>query len=214
MSATTAAAGRTTSRGRIDKRRAILDAAFDVFARRGYAQACVQEIAEVAGVAKPTVYNHLNDKETLFRSAMEAAAEAVTAENLEVVERLRAVGNDVRTDFEDVARRMLHTCCDERSRALRRLTFAEVAHFPDLVDLVQVRTAGQLAEALADRLARLSLAGVLRPCDPAVAAEQFLALLTGPIEGRSQLGTRKVSAAELRAVADAAVDTFLRAYAA
>ncbi|HEX2314666.1 MAG TPA: TetR/AcrR family transcriptional regulator C-terminal domain-containing protein, partial [Thermomonospora sp.] len=62
-------------------------------------------------------------------------------------------------------------------------------------------------------LARLSLAGRLRRCDPSTAAEQFLALLTGPAEARSRYGTRTVGEEELRAVARAAVDTFLAAYA-
>ncbi|MGY0499924.1 TetR/AcrR family transcriptional regulator C-terminal domain-containing protein [Nocardia sp. FBN12] len=48
--------------------------------------------------------------------------------------------------------------------------------------------------------------------DPATAAEQFLVLITGPMEGRTRLGTRKVSTAEMRTVAATAVDTFLRAY--
>jgi AcrR family transcriptional regulator len=210
--AATASAKRTASRGRIDKRQAILDAAFTVFARRGYSQACVQEIAEEAAVAKLTVYNHLSDKENLFRHAMEAAADAVMAENLAVVERLRDPGDDLRAAMEDVAYRMLQVCCGERSRALRWLTYAQVARFPDMIEIVQGRTSGRLSDALADRLARLSLSGRLRPCDPAQAAEQFLALLTGPMEARSRLGTRKVNAAETRAVAQAAVDTFLRAY--
>ncbi|MEV0038363.1 TetR/AcrR family transcriptional regulator [Streptomyces sp. NPDC050804] len=214
MTEATALAGRTASRGRIDKRRAILDAAFTVFARRGYGQACVKEIAEVAGVAKPTVYNHLNDKETLFRHAMEAAADTVMAENLAAVERLREPGDDLRAALEDMAYRMLLVCCDERGRALRWLTYAQVARFPDLIEAVQGRTSNRLGEALADRLARLSLSGRLRPCDPEAAAEQLLALLTGPMETRSRLGTREVPAAETRAVAKAAVDTFLRAYGA
>jgi hypothetical protein len=87
-----------------------------------------------------------------------------------------------------------------------------MSHFPELLDSVHGRTAGKLSEALADRLARLSLAGRLRPCDPGMAAEHFLALLTGPMEARSRLGTRKVSAAETRAISDAAVDVFLSAY--
>lgn len=201
-----------TSHGRIDKREAILEAAFVVFARRGFSQACVQEIAEEAGVAKPTVYNHLNDKENLFRHAMEAAADAVMAENLAVAERLRDPGDDLQAVLEDVAYRMLRVCCGERSKALRWLTYAQVARFPDLIDAVQGRTSKKLAEALADRLGRLSLAGRLRPCDPELAAEQFLALLTAPMEARSRLGTRKVPVAETRAVAAAATDTFLRAY--
>ncbi|PPJ22611.1 TetR family transcriptional regulator [Nocardia nova] len=206
--------GRAGSRGRIDKRRAILEAAFVVFARRGYALACVQEIAEEAGVAKPTIYNHLDDKETLFRHALTAVADEVLAENLSVVERLRNPGADVRTTLEDVAYRLIRACCTERSRSLRWLTYAQVAQFPDLIDIVMSRTSFQLADALADRIARLSLSGRLRGCDPAVAAEQFLVLITGPMEGRSRLGTRKVSAAEMRAVAAAAVDTFWCAYGA
>ncbi|MGA6161770.1 TetR/AcrR family transcriptional regulator [Amycolatopsis magusensis] len=202
------------SRGRIDKRQAILAAAFTVFARRGYAEACVKEIAEEAGVAKPTVYNHLSDKENLFRHAIEAAADEVMAANLEVVERLREPGEDLRATLEDVAHRLVEVCCDARSRSLRRLTYGQVARFPELIDLVQARTADKVAEALADRLARLSLAGRLRSGDPSVASEQLLALLTGPLETRSRLGTREVPAAEMRAVSDAAVDTFLRAYAA
>lgn len=207
MTATTRAA-----RGRIDKRQAILDAAFAVFARRGYAQACVKEIAEEAGVAKPTVYNHLSDKETLFRHTLEAAADAVLAENLAVVERLRDPGDDLRAALEDTGHRLLKVCGGERSSALRWLTYSQVGGFPDLIEAVQSRTSDRLTEALADRLARLALAGRLRPCEPTLAAQQFLALLTGPLEARSRLGTRKVTAAETRAVADAAVDTFLRAY--
>ncbi|MDQ0605394.1 TetR/AcrR family transcriptional repressor of mexJK operon [Streptomyces canus] len=202
------------SRERVDKRQAILDAAFAVFARRGYEQACVQEIAQEAGVAKPTVYSHLNDKESLFRHTIDAAADTLMVENLAVVERLRdrAPDDDVRVAFADLAQRLLLVCCGERARALRWLTYAQMARFPDLIETVQERTAHRPHAALADRLARLSLAGRLRPCDPEQAAEHFFALLTGPLESRSRLGTRRVPAAELRGMADAAVDAFLRAY--
>ncbi|MFD0365654.1 TetR/AcrR family transcriptional regulator [Nocardia sp. GCM10030253] len=204
--------GATAARGRIDKRQAILNVAFTVFARRGYDKACVQEIADEAGVAKPTVYNHLNDKETLFRHAVLAAADAVAAENLDIVERLRDPGDDLSAALTDVAYRLLEVCVGERARDLRRLTYAQLASLPDLSATVLERTSHGIAEALADRLARLALAGRLRPCDPTVAAEQLLALLTGPLERRSQLGARAVPATELRAVAQAAVHTFLAAY--
>ena len=198
--------------GHIDKRQAILAAAFTVFARRGYGEACVQEIAEEAKVAKPTVYSHLADKENLFRQAMAAAAETVLAENLAVIERLREPGKDLRATLTDVGYRLLQVCCSEDSRSLRRLTYAQVARFPELIETVYARTSRQVAEAMADRLARFVLSGHLRHCDPADAADQLLALLVGPMEARSLLGTRKVAAAEMRAVATAATDTFLRAY--
>jgi TetR/AcrR family transcriptional repressor of mexJK operon len=48
--------------------------------------------------------------------------------------------------------------------------------------------------------------------DPAVAAEQFGALLTAPLETRSRLGTRKLSKTEIADVTNNAVQTFLRAF--
>jgi TetR/AcrR family transcriptional repressor of mexJK operon len=234
--AASASSNRAASRGRIDKRQAILDAAFAVFAKRGYAGACMEEIAEVAGVAKHTVYNHLGDKENLFHAAMEAAGNAVMAENLALAEQLTVEGgtagassaagasgtdggdagvpDPLRSCLEGVGYRMLLQCCDPRSWALRRLLHAEVTRFPGLLEVVWGRGADRLRQTLADRMARLSLAGLLRPCDPVEAAEQFLALLTGPMEARSQLGTRPVPDGELHTVADAAVSTFLRAFGA
>ncbi len=202
-----------TVRGRIDKRQAILAAAGEVFAREGYAQAGVDAIAAEAGVAKPTVYNHFGDKETLFRAAIAADADRALAKHLAAVDELRD-GTDLRATLENVGHHMLVCHCEERSVALRRLLNAELVRFPDLIDIVRGRAADRVTEALADRLARLALAGRLRRLDPAQAAEQFLALLTGPIEARSRMGTRPVPDDELRTVARAAVDTFLRAFAA
>jgi hypothetical protein len=51
-----------------------------------------------------------------------------------------------------------------------------------------------VTEALADRLARLAVAGQLSLDDPAEAAEQLKALLVGPTDGRSRLGMRRAAA--------------------
>ncbi|MFD4194578.1 MULTISPECIES: TetR/AcrR family transcriptional regulator [Amycolatopsis] len=201
------------TRGRIDKRQAILDAAFTVFARQGYAQACVAEVAAEAGVAKPTVYNHFTEKANLFREAMTAEAAKAIAENLAAVDRLRDAGEDLRALLEQVGRRLIDCYTDDRSWAFRRLLQAELARFPELLDTVQTRAGTNVVtDALADRLARLALDGRLKITDPAQAAEQFGALLTAPLESRTRLGTRALPAAERDAVAAAAVDTFLRAY--
>ncbi|WP_433172650.1 TetR/AcrR family transcriptional regulator [Actinoallomurus sp. CA-150999] len=204
--------GLARGRGRIDKRRAILDAAFEVFAREGYAQAGVDAIAAEAGVAKATVYNHFGDKETLLRETFAALAGSALEQNLAVVERLADQGGDLRALLEDVAFRLLECYCDDRSRALRRLLSAEMTRFPDLLDTVQ-GVSDRVTGALADRLARLALAGRLDITDPLIAAEQFSALLGGPADKRSHLGTRPVPDSELRAVARAAVATFLKAFA-
>lgn len=81
-----------------------------------------------------------------------------------------------------------------------------------MVELARERTGLRTLDALSDRLARLTLSGHLGTADPATAAEQFLALLTAPVENRSRMGTSPVRTAELRAIATAAVHTFLAAY--
>jgi len=204
-------AGAVAMRGRIDKRQAIVDAAFTVFAREGYAQAGMSVIAAEAGVAKATVYGHFGDKETLLRGAVTASADRALADNLAVVEQLTGRGDDLRGTLEVVGLRLLQCYCDDRSWALRRLLAAEINQLPDLLD-IHTRTADRITEALADRLSRLAVAGHLHTPDPLLAAEQFLALLAGPMDRRARLGTRRVPGAELRAVARAAVQTFLRAF--
>lgn len=201
------------TRGRIDKRLAILEAASTVFAREGYAQAGVDAIAAEAGVAKATVYSHFGDKQNLLRESLMAEADRAAQANLEAVERLLEPGTDIRAALEDVAFKLLECFTDERSWALRRLVTAEVTQIPDLVDVFLTRAAARVNQALADRLLALSVAGHLSVTEPAVAAEQFGSLLTGGMDARTRFGTRKVPAAELREVARATVDTFLRAFA-
>ena len=49
-------------------RRDILLAAAGVFAKRGYAAATLQELAEAAGFAAPSLYRYFESKEEIFRS--------------------------------------------------------------------------------------------------------------------------------------------------
>lgn len=199
-------------RGRIDKRQKIMDAAFAVFAREGYPQAKVDQIAAEAAVAKATVYNHFGDKQTLFREAITALCDHALARNLAAVETLADPGDDLGAAFADLGERLIDCYCADESRALRRLLYAEFAQFPDLLELTQNRVSQPIARALADRLARLALAGRLRTPDPALAAEQLTALLTAPVEARSRFGTRRISRRERGTVAEAAAATFLSVY--
>ena len=205
-------AATAATRGRADRRAAILASAFTVFAREGYAAAGVDVVAAEAGVAKATVYNHFGDKETLLRAAIVAVSETALADNLAAVEQLADHGGDLADLLETLGMRLLHCYCDDRSWALRRLISAELNQFPDLLDIVEGHAADRVLQALADRLARLTVAGRLHTPDPVLAAEQLNALLTGPMDKRGRLGTRVVPEDELRAVARAAITTFLRAF--
>lgn len=55
-----------------DKHKAILEAAVEVFAEEGFAEAKVARIARVAGVATGSVYNYFDSKEDLLHSIFRA----------------------------------------------------------------------------------------------------------------------------------------------
>ena len=50
----------------------ILQAARQVFARQGFADASMEEIAQVAGLAKGTLYLYYDSKRELYRAALRA----------------------------------------------------------------------------------------------------------------------------------------------
>jgi AcrR family transcriptional regulator len=69
-----ARAGRRTPKGKL------LGAAMEAFAKRGYGDVNVDDIARAAGIAKGSLYRHFRNKEDLFFAAAEAAANEVVKE--------------------------------------------------------------------------------------------------------------------------------------
>jgi len=54
-----------------DRRSAILDAALEVFSRRGYNGASIDDIAQAAGISKALIYEHFPSKKDLHVSLLE-----------------------------------------------------------------------------------------------------------------------------------------------
>ena len=48
----------------------ILDAAEDLFAKKGYKGASLGEVAERVGIRSPSLYNHFRNKEALYRAVL------------------------------------------------------------------------------------------------------------------------------------------------
>lgn len=57
----------------------IIDVAVEVFSKRGYHAASVDEIAELAGISKPMVYLYLDSKEGLFTACIRREAGRLVA---------------------------------------------------------------------------------------------------------------------------------------
>ena len=80
---------------REDRRRAIIDAAVEVFAKKGFFGARVSEIAEQAQVADGTIYLYFKSKDDLLISLFEEKMQ-------EIIQGLESILADVRTPEEKI----------------------------------------------------------------------------------------------------------------
>ena len=72
------------------RREQILDAAFNTFAKRGYRDTAVDDIAAAADTSKGGVYFHFRTKEAIFRELMRTTAPEMTPPCASVTVPMRA----------------------------------------------------------------------------------------------------------------------------
>lgn len=72
----TAEAIQPTARlGRAERRAQLLDAARTIFVAQGFHASSMDDIADLAGVSKPVLYQHFDSKLALYRALLEASAD-------------------------------------------------------------------------------------------------------------------------------------------
>ena len=106
------------------KRRAILEAAAELFLGHGYLGTTMDEVAARAGVSKQTVYKHFEDKRSLFAEIVTTTVgEASDPVHNEVLS-LEDTG-DIEADLHDLAHRQLSMVMQPTLLRLRRLVIGE-----------------------------------------------------------------------------------------
>ncbi|WP_053207704.1 TetR/AcrR family transcriptional regulator [Jiangella muralis] len=196
------------------KRRAIVEAATEVFLQHGYIGASMDQVAAKAAVSKQTVYKQFADKEHLF-------AEIIAGRTDTLGDRLAAVyatlddATDVRAAVRDVGRQLLQSLSRPEVLQLRRLVIAEADRFPDVSGTWWERAFHPSLVLLGEALARMAERGLLRELDDPTLAAYHLAglVMYKPMNRMMFAGTAAVSPAdELDVLADRAADVFLAAY--
>ncbi|WP_040500875.1 TetR/AcrR family transcriptional regulator [Henriciella marina] len=130
----------------------MIEAARDVFAREGYADAALSEIIQKAGVTTGAVYYHFTDKKGLFQ----AAAESLEQEILDEVSRRVSGTGDAWDLFETAVLETLDICARPD---IMRIVFREA---PAVIGLrewreIEVRYAFGLMQATVRDLAEAKL---------------------------------------------------------
>jgi len=199
----------------VSKRRAILQAATEVFLGNGYLGASLDEVAARAGVSKQTVYKQFADKEHLFAEIILGTSDQVAEGFARTYAGALDQATDVRRALLDLARSFLDTLTQPDVLRLRRLVLAEADRFPEIAAAWFERGFDRSLVLLGESLRRLADRGLLRDLpDPTLAAYQFAGLVMyKPMNQVMFAGTLAgPPAGELDTIADLAADVFLAAY--
>lgn len=165
-----------------DARATLLEAAATVFARRGFREATVDEVAREAGFSKGAVYWHFKSKDDLFFALVE---DRVDAPLEEMVELLRSAPPEIDMAPE-AARRFLELFERERETILLEQEYwLLVAREPQLRERYLARCE-RLRNALADALdARAEQLGTPELPLPSIeVATAYIALIDGLAQTR------------------------------
>jgi len=194
------------------KRKAIIDAATEVFLRSGYLGTNMDEIAALSGVSKQTVYKHFSSKEALFVEIVSSMTDG--AGDLVRHDSTRFEGGDLNEYLFDYAHRQLTVVLTPRLMQLRRLVIGEVARFPELAKVLYERGPGRALSMLAENFEDLARRGLLKIDDPKIAASHFNWLVMSDALNRAMLlGDAAIpKPAELRRHAAEGVRVFMAAY--
>ena len=103
------------------RRERILDAAFTAFAKRGYRDTAVDDIATAAETSKGGIYFHFPSKEAIFRELMQTTADKLVAR----VERAVALETEPVAKAEVALRTVLATFAGHRTMA--RVLFLDLS---------------------------------------------------------------------------------------
>jgi TetR/AcrR family transcriptional repressor of mexJK operon len=154
------------------KRRAILEAARQVFLRKGYLGTSMDEIAAAASVSKQTVYKQFADKETLFYDVIDSTIVEFDNPFFEAIAQLTEE-DDVEQHLLEVGRQLMRLLMQPNILQLRRLVIGEAARFPDLASRVAQRGQEPAMTALAKAFDQLAAKGSLHVEDADLAAAHF-----------------------------------------
>jgi len=120
----------TRAKRAAERRDAILAAALDEFAARGFAAARLDDVARRAGVAKGTIYLYFADKEALFQDLVRSMVHPV----LGTLEHLREVDIPARMLVEGMLNTFVREILGTRRKDIVRLIFTEGTRFPAIAE--------------------------------------------------------------------------------
>ena len=110
-------------------RESLINAALEVFIEHGFADAKISDICRKAGVAKGTIYNYFQTKESLFESVLR---EFIVSAPMELQSEPRLQGESVKQYLRRVLLPVIKTIESSGRAQIARLVITESPRFPVL----------------------------------------------------------------------------------
>ncbi|MCY1340793.1 transcriptional repressor BetI [compost metagenome] len=191
------------------KRKAILEAAKNLFLRNGYDGSSMDAIAAEAGVSKLTVYSHFTDKERLFSAAVKAKCEEQLPELLFEL----PADASIESVLLNIGRSFHELINSRESVELHRVMVAAASQNPKLARMFYEAGPLQVLREMTGLLTQAKQAGKLRIEEPVNAAEHFFCLIKGGHNFRLLIGyTPPLDGEEAERHVREVVELFIRAY--
>ena len=180
---------------------AALDAAMDLFWRRGYADTSVQDLVDELGISRSSLYATFGDKDQLFQQAFGRYCMTEAGPRHELLTRDGSVLNALRELLYGLAHAPEHYP-DRRGCLVVNSAMERVPSDPATTALVTAQL-GRLEEALYAALRRGQVAGEI---DPSRDARTMARFLVSVIQGMRVIGKATADRSTLRDTTDVALD--------
>src|ERR1700731_4320438 len=207
MTASNAASARIPPSKRLAARReAFLAAAREVFEKKGFAEATLDDVIALSGGSQQTLYALFGGKQGLF--------EAITSDTCETIfkgltpEQLAPRATD--EVLKEVGTRYLAIVTSPSCLSLNRLVIAEAPRIPEVIQRFWKLGPGRSRAFLAEFFDRQIERGLLQMPNSLAAAEYFLEMLSGTVRLQCLIGLRQPpTPEEIEEIVQGAVAQFL-----
>lgn len=193
----------------IAKRQRILDSAKTLFLKQGYAGSSMNQIAAEAGVSKLTVYNHFQDKATLFTAAIEETCTTLLyAHPLDFQH-----ADDFKIYFEQLCTIALNMVCLPEAIKLEHLMLSLAAEQSPLVQQFYAASHGKMQSMWQHFFQQGLNLGCLKPCSVDELQQCITSLLFGTRHHDVLLGMRSLpDAGQQKDIVKHSMNLFLHQY--
>lgn len=194
----------------LEKRQRILESAKQLFLEMGYHGSSMNQIAQNAGVTKLTVYNHFQDKATLFTCAIEDTCEHILSTR---PRELTADSNFI-VVLNEVCELALNIVNMPEAIKLDLLLLELAAEHSPLVEQFYRASHLKMRQVWEQIFQEAASFGFIQQADPALQTELMVSLLMGLRHQEVLLGMReRPTAVEQQNIISFAIELFMLKYA-